>query len=199
MFKNKKNNTNMSHSTKQQESSFLDKQAEPLFGAVLSGGIVNIFAACLIYLFLYNSPQESNALKLCFGVVVFSVLRIYLSHHYHSKQIFKIETYVKAHVFLTFLIGLIWAVFEYAQVNFDDESLRSLVFLVNFGLIAGSIATLSAWLYSYFAYMIPQSLAILYVFANIESEYNLQMSGTFSIFIVVMIVTSLQFNRRLIK
>jgi len=192
----------MSDSTQQQqeqESSFLNKQAEPLFGAVLSGGIVNIFAACLIYLFLYNSPQESNALKLCAVITVFSVFRMYLSHHYHSKQLFKIETYVKAHVFFTFLIGVIWAIFEYEQVNFDDESLRSLVFLVNFGLIAGSIATLSAWLYSYLAYMIPQSLAILYVFANIESEYNLQMSATFSIFIVVMIITSVQFNRRLIK
>ncbi len=176
----------------------LEKQVEPLFKATMSGGLANIFCAGLVLLFLNNSPQESNAIILSISIILLSVIRIFIAKHYLKYGTLKLENYIHLHVFFTFLIGVVWGVFAYMQLYFDDESLRSLVILINFGLIAASIATLSTWMFAYLAYMIPQSIAIFYVFVNIDSEYHLQMAGAFCIFTGIMIDTSIRFNRRLI-
>ena len=186
----------MSKNTLLADSNFLEKQVEPLFKATLSGGLANIFCACLIFIFLYGSSQESNALILSITITLLSVIRIYVSRHYLKYNTYKLEKYIHSHVFITFLIGVTWAAYAYIQLYYDDESLRNLVFLVNFGLIAASIATLSTWMYAYLAYMIPQSLAIFYVFLKLDNEYSLQMAGAFVIFIGIMVVTSIRYNNR---
>lgn len=176
----------------------LEQQVEPLFKATMSGGLANIFCAGLVLLFLNNSPQESNAIILSVSIIFLSVIRIFIAKHYLKYGTLKLEKYIHLHVFFTFLIGVVWGVFAYMQLYFDDESLRSLVILINFGLIAASIATLSTWMFAYLAYMLPQSIAIFYIFVNIDSEYHLQMAGAFCIFTGIMIDTSIRFNRRLI-
>jgi diguanylate cyclase (GGDEF)-like protein len=181
------------------DSSFLEKQVEPLFRATLSGGLANIFCACLMYVFLYNSPQQGDALILGLAIILLSVVRIFLSNRYLNNLGSNIYVYLHTHVIFTLFIGVLWGAFVYMQLSYDDESLRNLVILVNFGLIAASIATLSAWMPAYLAYMIPQSLAIFYVFANMNSEYNVQIAGSFVIYAALMIVNSARFNHRLIS
>lgn len=178
---------------------FLEKQVEPLFRATLSGGLANIFCACLIYVFLYNSPQQSDALILSLAIILLSVVRILLSNRYLDNMGSNINVYLHTHVIFTLFIGVLWGAFVYMQLSYNDESLRNLVILVNFGLIAASIATLSAWMPAYLAYMIPQSLAIFYVFANMNSEYNVQIAGSFVIYAALMVVNSFRFNHRLIS
>jgi diguanylate cyclase (GGDEF)-like protein len=82
------------------------------------------------------------------------------------------------------------------QLNYDDEALRNLVFLINFGLIAASIITLAYWMPAYLAYMIPQSVTIFYVFLQLNTEHNLESALAFFIFTMVMISTSMRFNER---
>jgi diguanylate cyclase (GGDEF)-like protein len=99
-------------------------------------------------------------------------------------------------VFLTFLIGIAWGACAYIQLEVDNDSLRSLVFLINFGLIAASIATLSTFILAYLVYMIPQSVAIFYVFLSLDNEYHFYMGAAFAIYTALMIVTSIRFHRR---
>jgi diguanylate cyclase (GGDEF)-like protein len=174
----------------------LEKQVRPLFKTTLSGGLANIFSACLIYLFLYNSPQEKYALYLSTIIIAFSLIRIFLSNHYLKKSTYTLNFYLRTHVILTGLIGIFWGIFAYMQLYSYDASLRSLVILINFGLIAASIATLSTWMRAYLAYMIPQCLAIFYVFIRLETEHNIEMAAAFVIFTAIMVVTSIRFNRR---
>jgi len=174
----------------------LEKQVRPLFKATLSGGLANIFSACLIYLFLYSSPQEKYAIYLSAAIIVFSLIRILLSNHYLKKSTYSLQFYLRTHVILTGFIGIVWGIFAYMQLYSYDVPLRSLVFLINFGLIAASIATLSTWMRAYLVYMIPQCLAIFYVFINLETEHNVEMSAAFVIFTAIMVVTSIRFNKR---
>jgi len=174
----------------------LEKQVRPLFKTTLSGGLANIFSACLIYLFLYNTPQEKYAIYLSTIIIVFSLIRIFLSNHYLKKSVYTLNFYLRTHVFLTGLIGITWGVFAYMQLYTYDASLRSLVILINFGLIAASIATLSTWMRAYLAYIVPQCLAIFYVFINLETERNIEMAAAFVIFTAIMVVTSIRFNRK---
>jgi len=177
----------------------LKKQVEPLFKTTLSGGLGNIFSVCLIFVFLYGSPQQHFAAIVTFAITVLSLIRIAVASSYLHKKPLVLTRYIYAHVFLTCLVGILWGTITYNQLSNVNDSLRNLVILVNFGLIAASIATLSALLYAYLVYMVPQSLAIFYVFLNLGSEYDIHMATAFVIFTGIMISTSVSFNRRFKK
>ncbi len=177
----------------------LEKQVEPLFKMTLFGGSANIFSSFLIVLFIYNSPQEFYSYFLSAAITILSVIRIVISNHHLKKNTYKLNTYLNAYLLFTCLVGIVWGLYAFIQVFYNDASLRSLVFLVNFGLIAGSIATLSTWMRAYLAYVIPQALAICYVFITLDNGYNLQITTAFIIFTGIMIVTSYRFNTRFIS
>ena len=185
----------MSENISHKNEVLLEKQVEPLFKATLSGGLANIFAACLVYLLLKNTGFAQSSLWLCAGVSIFSLLRILVSSHYTSKTKYKLKTYLNAHVTLTLFIGMTWAIFEFMQHNPDDEALRNFVFLINFGLIAGSITTLSTYRKAYLAYMLPQAIAIFSVFIILGSVFYYYMAFAFVIFMSLMITTSFNINR----
>lgn len=182
-------------SKKNPNNILLAKQVEPLFKATLSGGLANIFASCLVYLLLNKTEHEVNALWLSFGIITFSILRIIVSNHYLTKNTYKLDNYLKAHIFLTLVIGIIWAIYEFMQHRPSDEALRNIVFLINFGLIAGSITTLSTYRSAYLAYMLPQAIAIFSVFIILDTQINYYMAFAFFIFMALMISTSFNINR----
>lgn len=173
----------------------LEKQVEPLFNATLSGGLANIFAACLVYLLLKDTDSGENALWLSLGICIFSLIRIVISNHYLTRNKYQLKTYLNAHIVLTLFIGTNWALYELMQYQTDDESLRNFVFLINFGLIAGSITTLSTYRGSYLAYLLPQAIAIFSVFIILDTEISYFMAFAFVIFMSLMISTSFNINR----
>ena len=172
----------------------LTKQVAPLFKATLSGGIGNILAAFLAYFLLTGTAIQVTAQHIFIVIFAVSVLRIIVSNRYLKKKS-NLHIFLHTHVILTLVIGMLWGYMAYLQLYLSDDSLRNLIFLINFGLIAASIATLSSWLMSYLVYVFPQSLAILYVFSTIESEYNFFMVVAYLTFIISMILTSVRFNR----
>ncbi len=179
-------------------NALLKKQVEPLFKATLSGGLGNILAASLVYLLLKGAVNQTFVLQTCVMIIAISVFRIVIPHRYLLNKA-NLPVYLYSYVFLTFLTGSLWGYVAYMQMYTNDDVLRNLIFLINFGLIAASIATLSTWMYAYLTYMIPQSLAIFYVFLKLDSEYSLQMAGSFVIFTGIMIITSIRYNGRIKK
>ena len=173
----------------------LEKQVKPLFNATLSGGLANIFAACLVYLLLRETNHGEAALWLCAGVILFSLVRIAISNHYLFKKKYSLKKYLTAHIVLTLIIGCVWAIVEFMQHQPDDEAVRNIVFLINFGLIAGSITTLSTYRGAYLAYMLPQAIAIFSVFIINDTEISYYMAFAFFIFMALMITTSFNINR----
>lgn len=171
-----------------------EKQVEPLFNATRSGGAGNIFAALLVYFLLKDSELQHYAAYLSLAITLLSLTRIIASHYYLNNKnslSFHLNTYIA----LTLGIGICWGLFAYMQIYSDDVTLRNLIFLINFGLIAASIATLSSWTSAYLAYMLPQSIAIFYAFLTINSGHNFYMVFAYMIFTAVMILTSIEVNR----
>ncbi len=181
------------------DDALLKKQVEPLFKATLSGGLANIFAACLAYFLLRGTLQHTYALWLCAGITLFSIARIFITHHYLKNKTFSLDIYLSAHITFTFIMGITWALFQYMQYQINNEALRNIVFLINFGLIAGSITTLSTYRKAYFAYMLPQAIAIFIVFIMLGTESSYFMAFAFFIFMALMVSTSLNINRNHIK
>ena len=184
----------MSESISHRNAVLFEKQVAPLFKATLSGGLANIFCALLAFLLLKDSPQQTNAAYLSVAITFFSLVRIIVSHLYITTDR-KLVFFLNSHILLTFIIGICWGLFAYMQIQSDDDALRNLVLLLNFGLIAASIATLSSWILAYLAYMLPQSIAIFYVLLTIDSGHNIYMVIAFSVFTAIMIITCVDINK----
>jgi len=182
------------HKNTTKNTILLEKQVRPLFKATLSGGLANIFAACLVYLLLKDTTYSADSIWLSGGIIVFSLTRIIISSHYLSRK-HAIKKHLYAHIFLTFIIGCVWAIYEFMQHQPSDEALRNIVYLINFGLIAGSITTLSTYKGAYLAYMLPQAIAIFSVFIIQETETSYYMAFAFFVFMALMITTSFNINR----
>ncbi|MCK4834921.1 MAG: diguanylate cyclase, partial [Gammaproteobacteria bacterium] len=179
----------------QLDSDLLRKQIDPLFEATRSGGLANIFAVWIVYGLVVNTSHQDEAILLGVAVTFLSVLRILISDEYLRFDTKKLRTFLAGHVFLTFVIGVAWGWFALTQTAHEDAAIRNMVFLINFGMIAGSIATLSVWLPAYVAYIAPQSVCIFTVFLVQGDRISFYMAAAFFIFIAIMISTSLKVNR----
>jgi diguanylate cyclase (GGDEF)-like protein len=175
---------------------YLYQQIDILFKASISGGLLNIFAVWLIFVLVYGSPHQDNAFWLSLSVTSVALIRIFVTNSYLRKQEKNLSFYLAGYLILTLALGCIWGIFEYSQASHNDESVRNMIFLINFGLIAGGVAILSVWLPAYLVYILPQAIAIFLVFITIESGNRHYLAFTFLIFIVVMISTSLKVNMR---
>lgn len=173
----------------------LKKQVDPLFEATRSGGLANIFAVWIVYALVIDTYQQGNALLLGITVTILSVVRILVSDEYLRKSNNKLKLFLHSHLILTFVIGIAWGLFALMQSGQDDAAIRNMVYLIYFGMIAGSIATLSVWLPAYIAYIAPQAICIFTVLAIQNNTLSLYMAIAFFVFIAIMISTSLKVNR----
>jgi diguanylate cyclase (GGDEF)-like protein len=179
----------------------LVKQVEPLFRATLSGGLANIFAAVLVFALLAETHHKESALWFSVFIILLSVIRIAVSNSYlnkiesGNKNKHKFNIYLNTHTFLTFLIGIGWGLCLYIQHQPSDEAVRNIAFLINFGLIAGSITTLSTYRIAYISYVMPQLIAIIAVFLIIGTQTSYYLAITTLLATVFMVAASFSINR----
>lgn len=172
----------------------LTNQVDILFKASLSGGLLNIFAVWLIFVLVYDTPHQSNALLLCLAVTSIAILRVFITNNYLKKKNLTLSVYLSSYILMTLTMGSVWGVFEYTQALHDDEAIRNMIFLINFGMISGSVVILSVWLPAYLAYIAPQVIAIFLAFIFVENEYSMYLAFTFLLFVAVLISTSFRVN-----
>jgi len=182
---------------KNSNKNLLINQIDILFNASLAGGLSNIFSAWLIFALVFNTQHHTNALLLSVIVTTIVFIRTVITNKYFINQGHKknLNLYLITYLALTFAIGVSWAMFQLYQADHNDESVRNMVFLISFGLIAGSVAIISVWLPAYMIYVSPQAVAIFIAFVSLDYEGNYYIALTFGIFIAVMITTSFNVNR----
>lgn len=179
----------------QLDSDLLQKQVDPFFEATRSGGLANIFAVWIVYGLVIDTHHEPAAMLLGVAVTFLSFIRILLSDEYLRGHGKKLRLFLASQLVLIFIIGTAWGWFALMQSAHEDVAIRNMVFLINFGMIAGSIATLSVWLPAYVAYVSPQAVCIFAVFMIQGDRISSYMAAAFFIFIAIMISTSLKVNR----
>lgn len=179
----------------QPDTDLLNNQVKPLFKATRSGGLANIFAVWLVYALVVGTHLQANALQLGIVVTFLSFIRILISDEYLRARTNKLQLFLGTHFILTFIIGVAWGAFALMQFAHEDAAIRNMVYLINFGMIAGSIATLSVWVPAYIAYVAPQAACIFAVLVYQGNSLSLYMAVAFFIFIIIMISTSFKVSR----
>ena len=174
---------------------FLKKQVQPLFKATLSGGLFNIAAAVLVFSLLLGTTHKDQALWLSVVIVVLSIVRILVSNDYLTKHRYRLKNYLKAHTVLTLFVGISWAFYIYMLHAPEDEAVRNIIFLINFGLIAGSITTLSSYKVAYLSFMLPQFVAIFVVFVIIDTPMSDYIALAVFLSAIFMMAASFSINK----
>ncbi len=172
----------------------LKKQVEPLFKSTRLGGLANIFAVWLVFSLVSSTHQENHAFFLGISVTILSIIRILVSENYLRCRNY-LRIHLISYLLLTFLIGCAWGAFALMLISQPDQAIRNMVYLINFGMIAGSLATLSVWLPAYISYIAPQALGIFTVLALQGSALDFYFSIAFLVFILIMVSASLSFHR----
>jgi diguanylate cyclase (GGDEF)-like protein len=172
-------------------------QTAVLYKASLISSLSNIFAAWLIYVLVYNTPHETNAFLLGITMTVLNLIRGIIINDYQKENRLNLTLNTSLFVYLVFalLIGISWAIFQYAQVFHDDDVIRNMIFLINFGMIAGAVGLVSVWFPAYVAYVFPQAIAIFAVFVILKPGTGYYVAMTFAIFIILMTNTGFHVNR----
>ena len=180
---------------KDKNTILLEKQVEPLFKSTLSGGLANIVAAFLTFKLLFNINHQYSAAWICSGIILLSVARILISNDYLKNNRYKLQQYLNLHVFLTLLIGVFWGLCAFSLYQPEDESVRNIIYLINFGLIAGGIATLSTYRPAYLVYMLPQFAGIIAVFIIVGTTSSQYIAIALFLSAVFMILASFNINQ----
>jgi len=167
---------------------------KPLFNNSFAGGLANIFSAWLVYFLLTDLIDNLSPLYLSISISLIAFVRIALSR-YFNKRSCNIRNALNGHILLTFLLGLCWGVFAYLQIQINDESARNILYLIMFGLIAGSSSTLSVWAPAYFAYIAPQTIGIFIGLSLINNNNTIYYAIAFLVFTLIMVLNSLRFHR----
>lgn len=173
----------------------LTKQVDVLFKASLVGGLSNIFAAWLIYALVQHTEHHTNALLLSLSITALTLTRTFITNDYLKEKNLNLNLYLASYLVFTVAIGTVWGVFEYSQGFHDDVVIRNMIFLINFGMIAGGVAILSVWLPAFIAFVGPQALAIFIVFITLNSDTRFHIAFGFAIFVILMVTTSFNVNR----
>ncbi len=173
----------------------LNEQIDILFKASTAGGLTNIFSVWLIFALVYNTQHHGHALLLSVFVTFIIILRTILTNNYFKKPHQNLNLYLAGYLLLTLATAVTWAMFQLYQAEHTDDAVRNMVFLINFGLIAGSVALISVWLPAYIIYVFPQAIAIFIVFVSLDYEGNYYLAFAFCVFIAVMLSTSFNVNR----
>ena len=166
----------------------LKQQVASLFKSTTTGGIANIFSSLLVYSMVYGTHVEVYALYLTIFISCFSIIRILVTKYYaHNDGNASLSIVLALYLFLTLLIGVSWGSFAIIQALQDDAVIRNMVYLINFGLIAGSLVTLSVWIPAYLVYILPQALCIFSVLLIYPSNTSMYFSAAFIVFIFIMV------------
>lgn len=173
----------------------LIKQVDVLFKASLVGGLSNIFAAWLIYALVHDTEHHINALMLSLAITALTLTRTFITNDYLKEKKLNLNLYLASYLIFTTAIGLVWGVFEYSQGFHEDAVIRNMIFLINFGMIAGGVAILPVWLPAFIAFVVPQALGIFIVFITLNTNSHFYIAFGFAIFIVLMVTTSFNVNR----
>ena len=177
----------------------VERQVYLLFINSRAANLANIVCAGLVLLALQNSRFHLYGVVLTSIVIVFSITRIFLSSQYITymeeqadQQV--IKRFLNAYVVVTLFLGMAWGSFALLQYPLDNSDIRNFVFLINFGLIAGSIAVLSVWIPAFLAFILPQLTGIFFVFFMGSTLYNFYAAIALIFFTGFVIITGHRMN-----
>ncbi len=173
----------------------LADQVLPLFESTRSGALSNAVIAWLVLFIIKDSHLFTHGLVLSSIITILSLVRIFSAQTYLRTRPGNFSAYLAIQLAMIFIVGISWGLYALMQITQEDDVVRNMVLLVNFGLISASMATLAVWMPAYLAYMLPQVVAMLAVSIIAYDERGILMFIGLMVYTMIMLTTSYALNR----
>jgi diguanylate cyclase (GGDEF)-like protein len=173
----------------------LADQVLPLFESTRSGALSNAVIAWLVLFIIKDSHLFTHGLVLSSIITILSLVRIFSAQTYLRTRPGNFSAYLAIQLAMIIIVGISWGLYALMQITQEDDVVRNMVLLVNFGLISASMATLAVWMPAYLAYMLPQVVAILAVSIIAYDERGILMFIGLMVYTMIMLTTSYALNR----
>ncbi len=167
-----------------EQQKIIGHQAELLYQQTLYANIAIIFTAIALY-WLFLDHVSASILKVwSFTICAMALLRIGLwYYHLRYSQSASPSTWIKRHVFLTFLMGLTWGGTSVFYFLIDDIQINTLFYVLICGVTTAGVPVLSAWFPAYLAYTLPQVAALTIV--TLHKGYTEVDTQALSYFLII--------------
>lgn len=159
-----------------------------------------VVAALLAMLFFYNQVPILLILSWFSAIVLISLIRWFFS----KKAMKEITSFDKIRrgliIFssLTFITGCIWGLSYGLFLPYFHGFYEAIIILVLGGMAAGGVASLSAFMPAYYAYVLPMFLpVIVYNYSFLQFERSIL--ATMFLMFVLMVITIARINCNLIQ
>ncbi len=160
------------------------------FNIVLS----SLLAAILLY---HDTPVALVGFWL-FSIVLVSLIRWFFCFYVIRKGLLHKSSLLITFVSLTLLMGTVWGASYWLTLPYLSQPNEFIVILVLGGMSAGSIASLSAYLPAYYAYIIPMFLPVIAYNFYIMNPDRAILALMFLLFIIMLIISAI-LNHRLLN
>jgi diguanylate cyclase (GGDEF)-like protein/PAS domain S-box-containing protein len=144
------------------KQSIIRHQADLLYQQTLYANFAIIFTAMVLY-WLFMDHVSADILKLwSFTICGVALLRIGLWYvHQRQKWLANATTWIRRHVCLTLLMGIVWSGTSVFYFLIDDIQINTLFYVLICGVTTAGVPVLAAWFPAYLAYTLPQVLALV--------------------------------------
>lgn len=180
------NNTDMP------EEKLMVERVRVLYKQVSSVLIGNIFIALLLTVFIYQYTSNVLSLYWMTVVIVLTAFRYVM-----LKQYYKYEREEKSVIWwgwffavTAFMSGCIWGATSILFLQTDDLVIMLFLLMTLTGITVGSSASLSNFVWSYYAFAIPAILPFSYVLIATGSSEFIVLSLMLSVFLLLQLVVA---------
>lgn len=165
-----------------------------------SASLAHIMVGALVYLVLQDQELSDHSLTLWFlCIIAVSATRIFVgSRHYNFESESSQRRFLKTYTLVALLIGVVWGALPVLQYDTADDLIRNFIFLVIIGLIGTGIATLTAWLPAFFAFMVPQALGLIVLLALQGDKVSLISAVGFTVYALLMAWVGRNFHQSMV-
>ncbi len=162
----------------------------------------NIVLASMLSIILYLTPVPVWLLAgWLASIVIISIIRMIFSHMLLKNQQLYQENQnliVILFVVLTFMTGLLWTTVYFIALPYVEEVYEFIIILVFGGMCAGSIASLSAYMPAFYAYLLPIFVPIIIYNISLFDFNRTILAMMFILFVLVLMIFA-NFNSVLLK
>ncbi len=161
-----------------------------LYKQVSSILLSNLLIAALLTLFLYKYTSNILSLYWMFVVIIVSIFRFIMLKRYdkHEQSDKDILWWGWFFVVTAFISGCIWGATSFLFLQTDNLVIMLFLLMTLTGITVGSSASLSNFVWSYYAFAIPTILPFAYVLASEDKTDFIILSIMLSIFLLLQII-----------
>lgn len=172
-----------------------------VYGQIAAGLFSTVFCASVILIGLFQTEHKKILYAWYITLVLISVIRLILARIYHSRELTEHDQRFWGISFIVFaaLSGICWGFVGTVLLPNTAELPQILIILMLGGITAGSVPLFSGLLWAAIIFLTVTILPVTVHLVLLGHKEYLLLASTLALYLIYLIVLSVQFHRLIIQ